>query len=466
MRALNSIRGRLLLSGMLFTAVAVVIASLTVTSALDRFARRSVDASLEAQIALLSKAVGADGTLTRDRIESVGPFARPGSGWAWTITGPTGKLQSPTVTPLDPKAALPPERRDRPKGDPRGSDAGGPRDDDRRGRDGHRRRFRSGETETFYFRSAGIDTTTGPVTVTAGAPRYVRDRMREQALKPLLLSLAVLGVGLLLAMIAQLELGLRPLRRLAQSLARVRAGEQSRVTDPQPSELTAVVTELNVLLDHNEEALAKARAHVSNLAHGLKTPLATLSLRLAEPGRDPGGSLATLIAQIDGAIGHHLGRARAASPGAPGQPSIPLRPRLDDLVVALSRIHAAKAIGFTLDVPADLQVNCDPQDLDEMAGNLLDNACKWAAGAVQITARKDGRLVVLTIDDDGPGLSEAAAVAALVPGQRLDEQQQGHGFGLSIARELAELHDGSLVLTRSPQGGLRVILSLPASVQP
>ena len=462
MGALNSIRGRLLLSGALFTAVAVIVAGLTVTSSLDRFARRSVDASLEAQIALLTRVIGPDGSLAADKVAAVGPFLRPGSGWAWTITGPGGGLKSPTVTPLDPRAALPrppPRETDRREADRRADD-GRPR------RDGRHRRFRSGETQTFYFRSASIETTRGPVTVTAGAPRYIRDRLREQALQPLLLSLAVLGVGLLVAMLAQLELGLRPLRKLTQSLARVRAGDQSRVLDPQPSELKAVVAELNVLLDHNEEALAKARGHVSNLAHGLKTPLATLSLRLAEPGRDPDGSLMALVAQIDGAIGHHLGRARAASPGAPGRQAIPVRSRLVDIVGALSRIHAGKTVRSTLDVPDGLLVNCDPQDFDEMTGNLLDNAWKWASGAVHVSGAREGRRVVLVIDDDGPGLSEAAAIAALVPGQRLDERTQGHGFGLSIARELAELHDGALDLTRSPQGGLRAILSLPSRLEP
>lgn len=458
MRALSSIRGRLLLIGAVFIVAAIVVAGFTVAASIDRFARRSVDATLEAQLALMARAVGPDGKVVRERIGAVGPFARPGAGWAWTVSGPGGRIQSPGSTPLDPAAALP--RRERVERDREKAERPDrpPRDD----RPPRHRRFRSGETETFYFRTTTVETAAGPVTLTAGAPRYIRDRVRDEALRPLLLCLGFLGVGLLTAMLVQLELGLRPLRRLSESLARVRSGDQARIDDRQPRELQAVVGELNALLDHNDAALEKARAHVSNLAHGLKTPLATLSLRLSEPGRDPDGSLAALIAQIDGAIGHHLGRARAASPGGPGRPAIALRPRLQDLVDTLSRIHAGRAVTATLEAAEDLQVACDPQDLDEMAGNLLDNAWKWTATVVEVRAERVGRQVVITIDDDGPGLSEADALAALAPGRRLDEQAPGHGFGLSIARELAELHDGGLTLSRSPRGGLRASLALPA----
>ncbi|MBO9710286.1 MAG: HAMP domain-containing histidine kinase [Caulobacter sp.] len=457
MRPLASIRGRLLVSGAVFTVLAVTAAALTVQPALDRFVQRNLDTNLHTQITLLARAINPDGSIDPARIDEVGPFARHMGGWAWSITGPAGSLRSKTVERLDPSA--PGARRTgRPPSDVDRRHAHDRRPSDR---DAWRRRFRSGENESFYYRSLTVDTARGPVTISAGAPRFIRERMRDQGVRPLLLTLVVLGGGLLVAMLAQLELGLRPLRRLSQSLARVRAGEQLRIDGPQPAELRGVVAEVNALLDENEAALARARAHVSNLAHGLKTPLATLAVRLAEPGRDPDGALTALVAQIDGAIGHHLGRARAASPGAPGRPAIPVRERLQDLVAALARIHEACGVAAELDVPEDLRVTCDPQDFDEMVGNLLDNAWKWAAGRVWISGAREGARVRLYIDDDGPGLSEEAAVAAMVPGKRLDEQAQGHGFGLSIARELAELHNGGLTLARSPSGGLRAVLVLP-----
>ncbi|GEM_PF-112779 len=485
--SLTSIRARLLISGVLFTILAVVLAALTIQPTLDQFVRRSVDASLESQISVLARAVKSDGTLDQDRIQSVGPFVRRGAGWAWVVKGPTGTLRSQTVAMMDPRQSggpspwpkaegpRPDRDRDRPQG-PQGERPQGERPQgERSARDAHlekpptgplkesrRWRSRSGWNESFYFRTLTVNSSRGPVVITAGAPRYIRDRMRDEGLRPLLLSLSVLGVGLLAAMIGQLELGLRPLRKLGASLAAVRAGEQQRIEDRQPKELEPVVAELNALLDHNEAALAKARSHVSNLAHGLKTPLATLAVRLAEPGRDPDGSLASLIAQIDGAIGHHLGRARAASPGAPGRPALHVRPRLEDLVAALSRIHAAAGVRAELDIPEDLFVACDPQDFDEMTGNLLDNAWKFAERTVRVSASREGGRAVLVIDDDGPGLTDEAAAAALVPGSRLDERGAGHGFGLPIALELAELHDGALTLGRAPIGGLRATLALPA----
>jgi signal transduction histidine kinase len=465
--ALNSIRARLLLSGVLFTIVAVVLAALTIRPTLDQFVRRNVDASLESQISVLARAVKSDGTLDQDRIQSVGPFVRRGAGWAWVVKGPAGVLRSQTVAAVEPRQGEGPPPWPRPDRD-RDRDRAPPRDahPDKPPtaplKESRRWRSRSGWNESFYFRTLAINTSQGQVTITAGAPRYIRDRMRDEGLRPLLLSLGVLGVGLLAAMIGQLELGLRPLRKLGSSLAAVRAGEQGRIEGRQPKELEPVVAELNALLDHNEQALARARSHVSNLAHGLKTPLATLAVRLAEPGRDPDGSLASLIAQIDGAIGHHLGRARAASPGAPGRPALPVKSRLDDLVAALSRIHAAAGVRAELDVPEDLHVACDPQDFDEMTGNLLDNAWKFAERTVRVTGRREGARVVLEIEDDGPGLTDEAAAAALVPGSRLDERGAGHGFGLPIALELAELHDGSLSLGRAAIGGLRVTLALPA----
>ncbi|MBI1685466.1 ATP-binding protein [Caulobacter hibisci] len=473
--ALTSIRARLLISGVLFTVVAVVLAALTIQPTLDQFVRRSVDASLESQISVLARAVKPDGSLDQERLQSVGPFVRRGAGWAWVVKGPAGVVRSQTVASVDPRQSGGPSPWPKSEGPKDGPRPDRDRPQGERPREAHpdkpptgplkesrRWRSRSGWNESFYFRTLTVNSSRGPVVITAGAPRYIRDRMRDEGLRPLLLSLSVLGVGLLAAMVGQLELGLRPLRKLGASLAAVRAGDQRRIEGQQPKELEPVVAELNALLDHNEAALAKARSHVSNLAHGLKTPLATLAVRLAEPGRDPDGSLASLIAQIDGAIGHHLGRARAASPGAPGRPALPVKSRLDDLVAALSRIHAAAGVRAELDVPDDLFVACDPQDFDEMTGNLLDNAWKFAERTVRVTARREGARAVLLIDDDGPGLTDEAAAAALVPGSRLDERGQGHGFGLPIALELAELHDGALTLGRAPIGGLRATLVLPA----
>jgi signal transduction histidine kinase len=281
---------------------------------------------------------------------------------------------------------------------------------------------------------------------------------------PLLGSLALLGLGLALATLLQLRIGLRPLRALQAALADVRAGRARHVPLDQPDELAPLASELNALIDQNEAGLEHARRHVSNLAHGLKTPLAALGIKLAESGRDPDGSLSAMVAQIDGRVRHHLGRARAAAPGGP-RARASLARAVAELNHALERIHADRAVTVLVDVDTELVVAVDPQDLDEMAGNLLDNAWRHARSMIRVEGRQSGASVVLTVDDDGLGLTETEIAEAVTPGRRLDERGDGHGFGLSIAEELAELSGGKLTLLASPSmPGLRAALTLPASI--
>jgi len=439
---LRSIRGRLLVAGLLFTGAALVIASLSIGGVLDRFVRRGLDDRLDAQISLLLRGVRADGTLDREKLEEIGPFTQYRRGWNWRIDTPTGSYMSDEILKL---ATLrkegKPGREGRFKGPPES--------------------LQSGQTDEFYVRILEKQTKSGLVRVTSAAPRLVFDHMRRVTILPVMASLAGLSLVLLLATLMQLHFGLKPLMRLRAALADVRSGALGRIPADQPSELAPVVAELNDLLDENEAALARARAHVSNLAHSLKTPLATLSIRLAELNRDPDGQLSELVGQIDGAIRHHLGRARAASPGAPGQPQISVETTIEELVQALGRIYADKNIAFKVEITPGLLVKCDPRDLTEMLGNLLDNACKWATTHILVTAQAEGKVARIEIDDDGPGLSAAAIDQALIPGRRLDEREDGHGFGLPIARELAELHGGALELGRAPLGGLRATLLMP-----
>lgn len=439
----KSIRGRLLLVGIFLTMAAMVVASLMIGQFLDRFVRRGLDERLDAQIALLMRSVQPDGAVDRQMLEEVGPFTQHRRGWGWRIDTPTGSYLSRDVVDLR-QLHLDRQRNRRP---PRALSTAS--------------RPHSGEADGFYVRMTERRTANGIVRVTAAAPKALFDRLRLMALVPVLATMGALSLILLAATLVQLHIGLRPLGRLRQSLADVRAGKAARITGSQPAELAPVVAELNGLLDENADALNRARSHVANLAHSLKTPLATLGLKLADSGRDPDGELGALVARIDGAIRHHLGRARAASPGAPGQLAVPLGDTVTALLDALAHIHAERHIQPDTDLPATLTINCDPQDLAEMLGNLLDNAWKWAKSRIRVTGHADGRWVCVHIDDDGPGLSDPAMAEALVPGRRLDERTDGHGFGLPIARELAELHGGTLSLGKSALGGLRATLQLP-----
>ncbi|MEE4454639.1 HAMP domain-containing sensor histidine kinase [Novosphingobium resinovorum] len=438
----RSIRSRLLIAGIVLTGAALLLASLMIHHGIYDLVRRSLNERLDAQIALLLRSVRADGTVDGAMLGDLGPFTQHRRGWGWTIETPARTYISRDAPQLDSIVW---------EGPP--------------GREGH---FRGGEesllagrTGESYLRTLENRTPAGLVRVTAFAPIHVFDGMLRSALTPILLILGGLSVVLLAATCAQLHFGLKPLSRLRLALTAVRSGSLKRIPDSQPAELAPLAHELNALLDENEAALTRARGHVSNLAHSLKTPLATLSIRIAELDNDPSGRLTELVSQIDGAIRHHLGRARAASPGSPGGPVVSVAASVDELALALGRIHADRRIRFTAEVPAGLTLKCDPQDVAEMLGNLLDNAWKWARHDIRLSARASGKMACIIIEDDGPGLSAEAIEEALVPGRRLDERGEGHGFGLPIARELAELHGGSLTLEASPRGGLRVALMLP-----
>lgn len=445
----RSIRGRLLLAGVLLTAIAMAIASFSIDAVLDRFVRRSLDERLDAQIALLLRSVRPDGTVDKAMLDEIGPFTQHRRGWGWRVEAGAQIFTSQEVVRLEnvrQEQAQRPERRDRHSITPAPSWP------------------KTGLSEDYYVRSVDKPTALGPVRISVAAPRDLFDRSRRAAVLPVLATLAGLSVVLLLATLLQLQLGLRPLGRLRRALAGVRSGALARVPLDQPLELEPVVGELNGLLDENAAALSRARAHVANLAHSLKTPLASLELRLSEVGGDTGQTLRGLVEEIDGAIRHHLARARSASPGAPGQFAVELRGAVDALVFALRRIHEDKQISAEIRIAPDLAVKCDPQDLNEMLGNLLDNGFKWGSSRLRVGAGVQDKAIRIDIDDDGPGLSEPEVAQALLPGARLDERKEGHGFGLPIARELAELHGGSLTVGVSPLGGLRVTLLLPGTL--
>ncbi len=442
----RSLFGRLLAIATIATIAALAFAGFAIGGVLERFVMRGLDERLDAQIAVLARAVRPDGTLDQARIVSLPQFDTRGSGWQWVVRDGTGRTWSGSAdaTAILPRPGPPRRRRDPPDAGPMPGEAVTS--------DGH----------AVHLRQVSVDTSGGAVLITASGPRRIVERPLREAMVPLLASLALLGLGLGLATLAQLRFGLRPLRTIGVALADVRAGRRRHVPIDQPSELQPLVRELNALIDQNAAGLAHARRHVSNLAHGLKTPLAALQLKLAEPGRDPDQAMADMVARIDRQVRHHLGRARAAAPGGTGRTATPLAPAVADLVAVLARIHIERGIAPTVRIATDLVVAVDAQDLDEMLGNLLDNAWRHARGTVAVAADRRDAQVAVTIEDDGPGLTDAAIAEAMVPGRRLDERGDGHGFGLSIAHELAELNGGTLTLARSPvSAGLRAVLTLP-----
>lgn len=286
--------------------------------------------------------------------------------------------------------------------------------------------------------------------------------------RQLALSLTVLGLALLLAAWAQVSLGLLPLRKLQTAVLSIRQGREQRLRGAFPAEVDPLVQDFNHVLDQNEQVVKRARQMAGNLAHAIKTPLAVLGHLAEDPSperRAWAGQLQEQVASIRHQVDWHLGRARAAGAGIAGMRT-DVAPVVDGLVRVMRKVHAQREgrpeLVITLaPLPENLQFAGESQDLQEMVGNLLDNACKWARSRVLLAAsHADGQLRI-RIEDDGPGLSEAERSRVFERGVRADERTPGTGLGLDIARELAGLYQGEVRLGVAGLGGLQAELALP-----
>lgn len=280
----------------------------------------------------------------------------------------------------------------------------------------------------------------------------------------LIWSFALLGLGLILAIFIQVRVGLQPLRRVSEALARIRSGEARRLEGNFPSEIAPLASELNGLIVHSEEVVGRARTHVSNLAHSLKTPLTVLT---SEASANPGPLADTVqkqTGQMRRQVDHYLVRARAAGALDVLGNRTQVKPALDDLARVLTRIHSERGIVISVDCPSAIYFRGEKQDLEEMVGNLMDNACKWAFGKVAVSASRLDGSFTLAVGDDGAGLEPEEKERVGERGERLDESVPGTGLGLAIVRDIAKLYGGSMALSDSSLGGLQVNLTLPAIV--
>ncbi len=277
-------------------------------------------------------------------------------------------------------------------------------------------------------------------------------------------SLGGLGLVLVLAVLIQVIYGLLPLRRVQRQLARIRAGEAEHLSGDFPTEIEQLADELNGLLDHNAEVIERARTHVGNLAHALKTPLAVLANEAASEAADP---LAEQVRRqtdlMRRHVDHYLVRARAAGAGRVLGVRTEVAPVVDDLRRTLLKIYASREIAIEATVAPHAAFRGERQDLEEILGNLMDNACKWAHRQVAVASRLDGNRLEIVVDDDGRGLTPEEQEAVLPRGSRLDESVPGSGLGLSIVKDISGLYGGEVTLDRSPAGGLRAVVRLPAA---
>ena len=443
----RSLATRLILGSAVWIVAALVVGGLLLAGLFQGHVQRIFD---DRQVIMLDSLlvvtrVNADGALELTRPPGDPEFERPLSGRYWQITPPDGApLRSRSL--WDQTLSLP---------SPEAGNNGlsryvvrGPQDEELRVLE--RDITLPGSDQVFRY-AVAID--------------YAEvEGLVQPFIVTLAWSLGVLGIGLVIGAMVQVRYGLRPLSRVRDALSAIRTGKTERLEGDFPTEVTPLADEINLLLDHIGQVVDRARTHVGNLAHALKTPLSVLT---NEAGTDTGQLANTVRRQTDTMrrrVDHYLTRAQtAASAGVIGA-RIDARPVLDDLGRTLGKINRFRHLEVTVfangDVPA---FRGDRQDLEEMAGNLMENACKWATSRVCVIADGVNGELRLAIEDDGPGLPTDQRQKALARGGRLDETVQGSGLGLSIVQEISSLYGGSFTLEDSAMGGLRAVLTLPAA---
>ena len=278
--------------------------------------------------------------------------------------------------------------------------------------------------------------------------------------RTMLRSFAILGLGLVVLAGLQALYGLWPLRRVRQAIASIRSGAKARIDERFPREIQPLIEELNALLAHNEKQAEEARRHAGNLAHALKTPLTVVTNAATAQAPDLADTVCREATTMRRQVDHHLARARAIGRRSSTQARAPVWPSLEAVERAVCRLYE----NVTVDLAGDKEamVRVERQDLDEMIGNLIENAAKYGGGRVFVTVRNTPDCVEIEVEDDGTGIPEAQHASIFARGARLDSGKPGTGLGLAIVRDVAEIYGGSIALEESEDlGGLLARLKLP-----
>jgi len=274
-------------------------------------------------------------------------------------------------------------------------------------------------------------------------------------------SFLALGIGLLVLATLQTFYGLWPLRRVRREVAQIRSGNQTRISEAFPAEIRPLTEEINQLLAHSEEQAEEARRHAGNLAHALKTPLTVITNAATANSPDLSDTVCREATVMRRQVDHHLARARAIGRRASAQARAVVWESVEAVQRAVDRLYAE----VTVDIAGDrrAQVRVERQDLDEMIGNLVENAAKYGGGRVFVTVERKDDMIDIIVEDDGRGIPEQQRDAIFQRGARLDTDKPGTGLGLAIVRDVAEIYGGQIKLEESEDlGGLRARLTLPA----
>jgi signal transduction histidine kinase len=292
--------------------------------------------------------------------------------------------------------------------------------------------------------------------------REALDEQIKVLRRTLVRSFGALGLGLILLAAIQAFYGLWPLRRVRRAIAQIRSGEKSRIEERFPQEIEPLTEELNALLVHNEVQAEEARRHAGNLAHALKTPLTVITNAATAKSPDLADTVCREATTMRRQVDHHLARARAIGRRSSAQARAEVWPSLEAVERAVSKIH--ENVTIDLDGDRTAAVRVERQDLDEMLGNLIENAAKYGGGRVFVTVRTTAECVEIDVEDDGKGIPEAERGSIFARGARLDTGKPGTGLGLAIVRDVAEIYAGSIALEESEDlGGLLAKLKLPLS---
>ncbi|MEO9776581.1 ATP-binding protein [Roseibium sp.] len=453
----RSLSARLVFVAAIWSAVALALAGIFLVSLYQRASERAFDAQLEIHInALISEMLqtDVDGSPATPRAQVTAPsyrgdprFSLPLSGWYWTVR----RADDPSILYASQSLV----------GDPLNAPAIG-QDDTSAG-------FIVGpKGDEIRVLQQRITIEDVPYVIAVGASTAVFWAEVSEFGRLVALTLCIVGIGLILAIFLQVRIGLRPLGRLRASLTAVRQGEADRIDEALPREIAPLAVELNALIVSNREIVERARTHVGNLAHGLKTPLSVI----ANEARASGGPLADKVSEQAGImstqIQHHLERARMAAQHRVIGVSCETEPVLSRLIRAMDKIYRDKGMEIGFDQQEEIRFRGESQDLEEMGGNLIDNACKWAGSRVTVRVAplidpaSNRDMFAITVEDDGPGLTPGQRAEAVKRGRRLDETVPGTGLGLSIVADLVALYGGTFDLDGSDLGGLRARLVLPA----
>lgn len=445
----KSISLRLIIGAALWITMALVVMGVVLTGMFRDHLERAFDAALHGHIEelLALSEVNKKGVVVLKRHPVDPQFNKPLSGWYWEMVFAGDKIER-SRSLWDQKIQLPkgmtPEQET-------SFSAQGPRGEQLRGR-----------ARTFT-----LPDNPKPFSILVAGPVKEIETAVSGFTNAMAVSMAVLGMGLIAAAFFQVRFGLRPLKRMCRVLLDIRAGRASRMEGEFASELAPLAKELNALLDHDAAIIVRARTQAGNLAHAMKTPLAVLANEADRLDKDTGDIFRHQTALMADHITRHLSRARvAATRGVLGAHS-GVHEVADRLRRTLKRLHEDRAIDISLKDTKTAVFQGEQQDLEEMLGNLMDNAVKWAGKLVVVSIEHDRQngMLCINVDDDGPGIPDESLSVVLNRGKRLDETKPGSGLGLDIVCDIAEMYDGGLELKRSAMGGLCARLRLPAADQ-